>query len=94
MSLYHIDANLKNSIDEIVQEIIENNYDVIEIDNACDGCDIDIVFSCFDNHPAFTLLKQLQLQGIRGYRFDCNVLNLDREKTIIRKYDMTNINDI
>jgi len=94
MSLYQININLKNSIDDIVQEIIEKDYDIIEIDGACIGCDNEEIFGCFDNHPAFTLLRKLQLQGIRGYRFDCNILNHEKEKTIIMKYDITNINDI
>lgn len=95
MTLYHIDLNLKSKIDEIAEEIINNNFDVIEIDGICNSCDKDLVFECFDSNPIFNILRELQLNGIRGYRFDCNIYNnTDKKVTLVKKYDVTNINEI
>ncbi|WDC85192.1 hypothetical protein PL321_06915 [Caloramator sp. mosi_1] len=85
MTLYHIDLTLRNTIDDIAKEIIDNNFDVIEIDGICNSCDKNLVFECFDSNPIFNILRELQLQGIRGYRFDCNIYNnSDRKITLVK----------
>ncbi|WP_027309022.1 hypothetical protein [Caloramator sp. ALD01] len=95
MNLYHINLTYENKIDEIAEDIINNNFDVIEIYGICSSCDRDLVFECFDSNPIFNILRELQLKGIRGYRFDCNIYeSSDKKITLVKKYDVTNINEI
>lgn len=82
-------------LENITNEIINNDYDTIELYGACYDCNENIILSCISKNLAFNILKELQLLGIRGYRFDCSMINeSSREITIIRKYDTRDIYSI
>lgn len=101
MKCLHIDCQSvgckidKPFLESITNQIIINDYDIIELGGACYDCDENIILSCISKNLAFNILKELQLHGVRGYRFDCNLINqTSREATILRKYDTRDIYSI